>query len=104
MPNDSDRYMCPKKKCTHDYGTKLALHRHMLNNHLGNKRFHCLDKYDDGTDYLQSYASQQLLDQHTKGVHGDGFIAYCGEAYTWPWQQKAHQKDWKDCKYWFQGK
>ena len=97
MPNSSDRYMCPKKKCTHDYGTKRALHRHLLNNHSGNKKFHCLDKNDDRTDCLQSYSSKQLLDQHTKGVHGEGFIAYCGVAYTWPWQQNDHQKDCKDC-------
>ena len=93
MPNADDRYECPKRKCTRHYGTKRALHRHMLNNHSGNHRFHCIDKNDDGTDCLQSYPSQQLLDQHTRGVHGEGFIAYCGEAYTWPWQQNAHQKD-----------
>ena len=86
IPNADERYECPKRKCTHDYGTKRALHCHMLNNHSGNKRFHCIEKNDDGTNCLQSYPSKQLLDQHTKGVHGEGFIAYCGEAYTWPWQ------------------
>ena len=97
MPNADDRYECPKRKCTRHYGTKRALHRHMLNNHSGQKRFHCIEKNDDGTDCIQSYSSQQLLDQHTRGVHGEGFIAYCGETYTWPWQRNAHQKDCTDC-------
>ena len=97
IPNSDDRYMCPKKRCTCDYGTKRALHRHLLNNHSANKRFHCLDKNDDGTDCLQSYSSKQLLDQHTRGVHSKGFIAYCGKSYTWPWQRNDHQKDYKHC-------
>ena len=101
MPNSDERYVCPKKKCTRDYGTKRALHHHFLNNHLGNKRFHCLDKNADGTDCLQSYSSQQLLDQHTRGVHGEGFIAYCGKSYTWPWQCNDHQKDCKHCDAFF---
>ena len=104
MANADDRYECPKRKCTCHYGTKRALHRHMLNNHSGLNRFHCIEKNNDGTDCLQSYPSQQLLDQHTRGVHGEGFIAYCGEAYTWPWQQNAHQKDCQDCKYYIGGK
>ena len=97
MTNADDRYECPKRQCTRHYGTKRALHRHMLNNHSGQKRFHCIEKNDDGTDCIQSYSSQQLLDQHTRGVHGEGFIAYCGETYTWPWQCNAHQKDCTDC-------
>ena len=94
MPNDDDRYECPKRKCTCHYGTKRALHRHMLNNHSAHKKFHCMEK-----NCLQSYDSQQLLDQHTRGIHGEGFVAYCGDAYTWPWQRNAHQKDCKDCDY-----
>ena len=97
MANSDDRYVCPQKKCTHDYGTKRALHRHLLNNHSGNNRFHCLDKNDDGTDCLQSYSSKQLLDQNTREVHGEGFIAYCGKSYTWSWQRNDHQKDCKHC-------
>ena len=85
---DSEYYAqwCPKRKCTRHYGIKQALHCHMLNNHSGNKRFYCIDKNDNRTDCLQSFPLKQLLDQHTKGVHGEGFIAYCGEAYTWSWQ------------------
>ena len=42
--NADDRYECPKRKCICHYGTKRALHRHMLNNHLGLNRFHCIEK------------------------------------------------------------
>ena len=91
------RYNCPKHACHRDYGTKRALHRHMQNNHSGKRRFHCINRNEDGTDCIKHYASQQLLNQHIQGEHGPGFEAYCGDVFKWPHDRQLHQDDCDKC-------
>ena len=101
-PNCQGRYVCPKRKCGKDYGTKRAVHRHLQNNHSGNKRFYCMERSAGGTDCIHDYPSQQLLDQHQRGIHGEGFIAYCGKSYQWPLERSEHQSDCKKCAKYFE--
>ena len=84
QPNRHGRYVCPTAKCYKDYRAKRAVHRHIKNNHSGNRRFYCKETFDDGTKCDSDYPSKQLLDQHFHGIHGDGFVAYCGMSFTWP--------------------
>ena len=90
-------YNCPKRSCHRDYGTKRALHRHIQNNHSGKRRFHCINRNQDGTDCIKHYASQQLLNQHIQGEHGPGFKAYCGDVFKWPHDCRFHQDDCHKC-------
>ena len=101
-PNRQGRYVCPKRKCDKDYGTKRAVHRHLQNNHSGNKHFYCTERNADGTDCIHDYPSQQLLDQHQWGIHGEGFILYCGKSYRWPLERSEHQSDCKKCAKYFE--
>ena len=73
-------------KCDWDYGSKRALHRHLLNNHSGVKEFQCKERWEDGTKCTKMDPNKQQLDQHIRGKHGDRFEAYCGEVFTWPWE------------------
>ena len=91
------RYNCPKRSCHRDYGNKRALHRHIQNNHSGKRRFHCINRNEDGTDCIKHYASQQLLNQHIQGEHGPGFEAYCGDIFKWPHDRQFHQDDCHKC-------
>ena len=96
QPNRHGRCVCPIAKCYKDYGAKRAVHRHIKNNHLGNRRFYCKETFDDGTKCDADYPSKQLLDQHFHGIHGDGFVAYCGMSFTWPNDRSNHQQDCSD--------
>ena len=98
MPNKYKRFVCPKRKCDRDYGSKRALHRHLLNNHSAVKDFQCTERWEDGTKCTKTYPNKQQLDQHIRGKHGEGFEAYCGEVFTWPWERNDHQKS-GDCKF-----
>ena len=42
--------------------------------------------------------TQQQLDQHVRGIHGDGFIAYCGKRFTWPLDRHNHQQECTKCQ------
>ena len=98
MPNKYKRFVCPKHNCDRDYGSKRALHRHLLNNHSGVKEFKCKERWEDGTRCTKTYPTKQQLDQHVRGKHGEGFEAYCGDVFTWPWERNDHQKS-GDCQF-----
>ena len=55
MPNKYKRFVCPKRKCDCDYGSKQALHRHLLNNHSGHKEFKCTEDDENGTKCTKTY-------------------------------------------------
>ena len=97
MPNKHNRFICPKRKCDHDYGSKRALHRHLLNNHSGYKEFKYTEDNEDGTKCTKTYPTKQQLDQHARGKHGEGFKASCGDVFTCPWERNDHQKDCDFC-------
>ena len=100
-PDKHGQYNCPKRSCHRDYGTKRALHRHIQNNPSGKRRFHCINRNEDGTDCVKHYASQQLLNQHIQGEHGPGFEAYCGDIFKWPHEHQFHQDNCEKCAKYF---
>ena len=86
MLNKYKRFVCPKRNCDWDYGSKRVLHRHLLNNHSGVKEFKCKERWEDSEKCTKTYPTKQQLDQHIRGKHRAGFEAYCGDVFTWPWE------------------
>ena len=85
------RIYCDVKRCKKNYGTMRAMQRHKKNNHNGDKKFFCDEDLKNGKKCGHSYPNEQQLEQHIRGKHGDGFIAYCGKRFIWPKQRQDHQ-------------
>ena len=90
---------CDVPGCKSHYGTKRALQRHKKNNHdTSGTRYHCTEKVGRRKACEKSYPTEQQLNQHIRGIHSDGFIAYCGKSFTWPLGCHRHQKKCTKCK------
>ena len=90
---------CDVPGCKSHYGTKRALQRHKKNNHdTSGTRYHCTEKVGRRKACDKSYPPEQQLNQHIRGIHGDGFITYCGKSFTWPLGHHRHQKKCTKCK------
>ena len=90
---------CDVHGCKNHYGTKRALQRHKKNNHdTSGTRYYCTEKVGRRKACDKSYPTEQQLNQHIRGIHGDGFIAYCGKSFTWPLGHHRHQKKCTKCK------
>ena len=90
---------CDVPGCKSHYGTKRALQRHKKNNHnTSGTRYHCTEKVGRRKACDKSYPTEQQLNQHIRGIHGDGFIAYCGKSFTWPLGRHRHKKKCTKCK------
>ena len=93
------RIHCDEPGCKHHYGTKRALQRHKKNNHdTSGRHYFCTEKLRGHKDCVKSYPTEQQLKQHIRGIHGDGFISYCGKRFTWPLDRHKHQMECKKCK------
>ena len=98
-PSKDGRIHCDFQHCEHHDGTKRALQRHKRNAHKNpGKRFKCKEQFENGNVCTKSYPTQQQLDQHVRGIHGEGFVTYCGKKYTWPLGRHQHQQDCCRCK------
>ena len=94
------RIHCDYPRCIKHYGTKHALQRPKKNTHDNpGKLFYCVERSAKGKDCIKSYPTQQQLDQHVWGVHGEGFTAYCGKRFKWPGDRHKHQQECKKCKH-----
>ena len=91
-------FHCDVPGCKSHYGTKRALQRHIKNNHNTSvTRFQCTEKVGRRKACDKSYPTEQQLNQHIRGIHGDSFIAYCGKSFTWPLGHHSHQKKYSKC-------
>ena len=69
------------------------------NNHdTSGKRYYCAEKIGRWKkDCDKSYPTDQQLQQHIRGIHGEGFVAYCGKSFTWPLGRHRHQEKCTKC-------
>ena len=90
------RFMCTKRGCDRDYGSKRARDYHVKQHKA--KALYCNFQEKPGAKKCgHKYYSQQNLDQHFRGAHGPGWDALCGKHYTWPAPKIAHEKECTDC-------
>ena len=95
---------CDVHRCKNHYGMKRALQRHKKNNHdTSGMRYYCTEKVGRRKACDKSYPTEQQLNQHIRGIHGDGFIAYCGKSFTRPLGHHRHKKKCTKCKKLIQG-
>ena len=93
------RIHCDVPHCKSHYGMKRALQRHKKNNHdTSGTRYHCTEKVGRRKACEKSYPTEQQLNQHIRGIHGNFFIAYCGKSFSWPLGHHRYKKKCTKCK------
>ena len=91
-----NRFMCTKRGCDKDYGSKRARDYHVKQHKA--KALYCDFQEKPGAKKCgHKCFSRQHLDQHFRGAHGPGWDALCGKHYTWPAPKIAHEKECTEC-------
>ena len=78
--------------CDKAYPSKRALQLHKKS-HTDSREYYCDFQDKKGKVCGQVCVSAEHLKQHHRGMHGEGWVCYCGKRYQWPGTMYNHRKE-----------